>query len=101
MKYVNMIFNHHLTVNTIPSLRELRRYVTPDYAAQWRMLGTLLGLHTERLEIIEHDNFKKAMPCCNAMLSKWLEIDTTPTWKKLLTVIKSLAKSKSGADKGD
>ena len=31
----------------------------------------------------------KAEPCCNAMLEKWLQMDTTASWKKLFTVIES------------
>ena len=39
--------------------------------------------------------------CCNQMLKKWLEMDTTASWGKLFTVIESPAVSYSAPDKGD
>ena len=63
-----------------------------------------LGLTSERLNIIEHDHVFKAEPCCNAMLEKWLQIDTTASWRKLFTVIATLFTFKIGqlfiTDKG-
>ncbi|XP_065884799.1 mothers against decapentaplegic homolog 9-like isoform X2 [Dysidea avara] len=56
-------------------------------------MGTLLGISTEELRIIEHDNYHKAVPCCNAMLEKWLDVDTNATWEKLFRVIESHAVS--------
>ena len=66
------------------------------------MIGTLLGVASEKLDIIEHDNFYRAEPCCNDMLKKWLRVDPTASWGKLFTVIESPAVSSSEAvDKGD
>ena len=66
------------------------------------MIGTLLGLPREELKIIGHDNYHKAVPCCNAMLDKWLEVDPSASWEKLLQVIESPAVSSDQApDKGD
>ena len=87
-------------MNTTPSLRDLQHHFTPQYAAQWRVIGTQLGLPSGRLDIIEHDNCDKAIPCCNAMLRKWLQVDITASWGKLFTVIESPAVS-SAPDKGD
>ena len=50
-----------------------------------------MGLPIGTLDIIEHDNHYKARECCNAMLNKWLQVDTTASWKKLFTVIGSPA----------
>ena len=49
-----------------------------------------MGLSFGTLDIIEHDNRDKAILCCNAMLNKWLQVDTTASWEKLFTVIESL-----------
>ena len=62
-------------------------YITPQYATQWQVIGTLLGLSSAVLDIIEHDNRDKAIPCCNAMLRKWLQVDSTASWRKLFNVI--------------
>ena len=88
-------------VNTTPLLKDLYQHITPQYAADWEVIGTLLGLPTATLKIIEYDNREKARQCCNAMLSKWLEVDTTASWRKLFTVIESPAVSCSAPDKGD
>ena len=77
-------------MNTTPLLRDLYQHITPQYAAEWKIIGTLLDLPTGVLDIIEVDNIK-ATHCCNAMLKKWLEMDITASWGKLLTVIESPA----------
>ena len=91
----------HPIVNTTPLLKDLHHYITPQYAVQWRVIGTQLGLPTAKLNIIEHDKRDKAEACCNAMLEKWLQVDTTASWRKLFTVIESPAVSYSAPDKGD
>jgi len=87
-------------VNTTPSLKDLQQHFIPQYAAQWRVIGTRLGLPSERLDIIERDKFYQTEDCCNAMLTKWLQVNTTASWRKLFTVIESPAVS-SAPDKGD
>ena len=88
-------------MDTTPLLKDLYQHITPQYAADWKVIGTLLELPTPTLDIIEHDNHYKARQCCNAMLSKWLEVGTTASWKKLLTIIESPAVSCSAPNKGD
>ena len=89
-------------MNANPLLKDLQQYFTPQYAVQWRVIGTQLGLPSATLDIIEHDNHYKARECCNAMLNKWLQVDTTASWEKLFIVIESPAVSScSGPDKGD
>ncbi|XP_065897633.1 E3 ubiquitin-protein ligase TRIM71-like isoform X2 [Dysidea avara] len=82
----------------VPLLRDLQNHVTPQYAAYWRKIGVQLGLLSGALDIIEHDNHHKATPCCDAMLSKWLEVDHTATWSKLIDVIQSPAVSHSATE---
>ena len=88
-------------MNTTPLLKDLYQHITPQYAADWEAIGTLLGLPSATLDIIEHDNRDKAKQCCNAMLRKWLQVDTTASWGKLFTVIESPAVFCSAPDKGD
>jgi len=80
-----------LTVTSVPLLEELYEHVTPLYATEWRTIGALLGLRSEDIKIIEYDNISGAVPCCNAMWQKWLEVDVTATWEKLFTAIRSPA----------
>ena len=83
-----------------PLLRDLYQHITPQHATQWKVIGTLLDLPSETLNVIEHDHRDKAEHCCNAMLEKWLQVDIAASWEKLFTVIKSTAVS-SALDKGD
>jgi len=88
--------------NTRPLLKDLYEHFTPNYATHWKVIGTLLGLSTETLNIIEHDNFYKAVPCCNAMLEKWLDVYPSASWNNLLTTIQSPAVSSAQSlEKGD
>ena len=87
-------------VNTTPLLKELYQHITPQYAADWKVIGTLLGLPGATIDIIERDNHYKARECCNAMWIEWLKV-TAASWRKLFTVIESPAVSCSAPDKGD
>jgi len=82
-----------ITATRAPLLKDLYKHITPQYAVDWKVIGTLLGLPSGTLDIIEHDNHHKAAPCCNAMLKKWLEVDTSASWEKLFKVIESPAVS--------
>lgn len=77
------------TVNTIPLLKDLYQYVTPQHGADWKVIGTLLGVPSGELQAIEAGWPTNVKSCCNQMLEKWLEIDTTATWSKLFTAIES------------
>ena len=94
-------FSCTITVSTKPKLPNLYQHITPQYALKWKVIGTLLGVASEKLDIIEHDNCDKAEPCCNDMLKWWLRVDPTASWEKLFTVIESPAVSCSAPDKGD
>jgi len=63
------------------------------------VIGTLLGLPSGELNAIEAGYPTNVKWCCNQMLERWLEIDTTASWGKLLTVIESPAVS-IAPDKG-
>ena len=80
-----------------PKLKDVYEHVTPRCAAKWKVIGILLGMPSEALDIIEYDNRDKAESCCNAMLKKWLQVDTTASWEKLFTAIESPAVSSGEA----
>ena len=87
-------------MNNKPLLKDIYHHITPQYATQWKVIGMLLDLPSEALNIIEHDHRDKAEPCCNAMLEKWLQLNTTASWEKLFAVIESSAVS-SAHNQGD
>ena len=87
--YAHLIFS---TATSTPLLKDLYEYITPQYATDWKVIGTLLGLPMEEQKITERD-YNKVVSCCNAMLEKWLEVDPSASWNKLLNVIQSPAVS--------
>ena len=74
-----------------PQLKHLCEHITPQYAPEWKELATQLGMPNGEIRIIEADNPRDVKKCCNEMLNKWLEIDHSATWKKVLTAIESPA----------
>ena len=79
---------------------DLNQHFIQRYAADWKELGILLNLPSETLDGIELDYRNQVIPCCWAMLEKWLEMDTTASWSKLFTAIESLAVVTSAPVKG-
>ena len=96
-----MVLKSSPAVNTTPSPKDLQRYFTPQYAAHWRVIGTQLGLSTGALDIVKEDHHHESIPCCNAMLEQWLQMDITASWGKLFTAIESPAVSCGASNKGD
>ena len=90
-----------IIANSTPLLKDLYQHITPQYAADWKVIGTLLGLPSGRLQAIEAGWPTNVKWCCNQMLEKWLQVDRTASWSKLFTVIESLAVSCTAPDKGD
>ena len=88
-------------MNSTPLLKDLYQYVTPQYAADWEVIGTLLDLPSSELKAIEAGYPTNVKWCCNQMLKKWLETDTTASWRKLFDAVESRAVSCSAPDKGD
>ena len=88
-------------VNTTPLLKDLYQHITPQYAAEWEVIGTLLGVPCGELKAIEAGYPTNIKWCCNQMLKKWLEIDVAASWQKLFIIIESPAVSCSVPDEGD
>ena len=85
----------------MPLLKDLREHITPMYAVHWKLLGTLLRLPNDLLGMIE-SNLCEAIPCCNAMFTHWLELDTNASWEKVCSAITSPLMYKARAlHKGD
>ena len=83
-------------MDATPSLKDLIEHITPQYAADWKVIGTLLGLPSGELRAIEAGYPTNVKWCCNQMLEKWLEVDPTASWAKLFTVIESPTLMSSG-----
>ena len=88
-------------MNTTPLLKDLYEHITPQYAADWNVIGTKLDRPSGELKAIKAENPTDVRWCCNKMLENWLEMDTTASWEKLFSVIESRAVSYSAPDEGD
>ena len=88
-------------MSTTPLLKDLYQHITPQYAADWKLIGILLDLPSGELKAIDAGYPTNVKWCCNQMLEKWLDIDTTALWGKLLAVIESPAVSCSAPYKGN
>ena len=87
-------------MNSTPLLKDLYEHITPRYAADWKVIGTLLGVPNGELNAIEAGYPINVRWCCNQMLEKWVEIDSSASWRKLFAAIESPAVS-SSPDKGE
>ena len=83
--------------SSTPSLKDLYEHITPHYAADWKVIGTLLDLPSGELKTIEADHPNSVKRCCNEMLDKWLRIDAEASWGKLLEAVQSPAVSNDQA----
>ena len=82
---------YSLVVNSQPKLKDLYNLITPEYAAHWKVIGTLLSIRKGILVGIERNFPNNVSWCCNELLEKWLERDTNASWKKIIQVIDSPA----------
>ena len=99
LRYTYYQVSSTIVSTTTPLLKDLYQHITPQYAADWKVIGTLLGLPSGELKAIEAGYPTDVKWCCNQMLEKWLEVDTAASWRKLFTVIESPAVSYSASDK--
>jgi len=87
----SLLLHFYSVLDSPPKLKHLYNLVTPDYAAHWRIIGTLLDISKGRLDAIERTFPANATWCCNRMLETWLEIDIGVSWRTLIEVIDSPA----------
>ena len=81
-------------------LKHLYEHITPQFAADWKVIGTMLDIPSSELKAIAAGNPTNAKWCCNTMLEKWLEIDTAASWEKIFAAINSPAVSIKCESKG-
>ena len=79
-----------LDYNSQPNLKDLY-FITQEYSAYWKVIGTLLGFSKGILNGIKRKFPNNVDWCCNELLTKWLERDINASWKKIIEVIDSPA----------
>ena len=79
-------------------MRDLNRYVTKKYAADWKDIGIELGLESDVLKIIEKDN-RQLVDCFRETLHKWIKLfPTSATWKNLEIALTNVRRQECGLD---
>ena len=76
-------------------MKDLNRYVTNIYAADWESIGTELDLKYETLYIISKDRHDSTT-CFRRTLDKWLTSNTQCTWRTLEVAITNVNRSHLG-----
>jgi len=82
-------------------MRDLNRYVTKKYAADWKDIGLELGLQLDTLKIIKRNNPQQAEDCCEEVLDKWLKLTPNATWKTLEVALTNVSRLQLGLDPVD
>ena len=72
-----------------PKLKDLQKYVTPNYAALWEDIGINLDIELPQLEVIKRDNPGNTSGCCKDLWKKWLNANSDSTWEMLFAAIDS------------
>jgi len=95
-------YQYHVIVeDDTPTMRDLNRYVTKKYAADWKDTGIELGLELGVLDIIEKDNPQHSVTCFQKTLDKWLKLTPNATWRKLEVALTNVERQKLGLDPVD
>ena len=86
------------TEEATPTMKNLNRYVTKKYAADWRDIGIELDLELYTLGIISKDNRHECVPCFQSTLDKWLKSTPDATWRMLEVAITNVTREHLGLD---
>ena len=78
---IYLILENITPESSTPSLKDLFDNAL-SYVIHWKEIGALLGLPSSELKIIETDYMYKTLPCCLAMVQKWLAMDPNASWDK-------------------
>ena len=79
----------------MPSMKELNRYVVPQYAVFWRDIALELELDYEKVDDIEA-SFSRNEKCLLDVLKVWLDSNNDTTWEALELAVINVKRMKSG-----
>ena len=85
---------HYICADKEPSLPDAFACLLP-LAANWKTIGTLVGVKNHLLEIVAADG-GGAKNCLIGMLSEWLkQVHPEPTWAALYDAVKEVDERKA------
>ena len=97
--YLFYLYHKWYVEDDIPTMRDINRYVTREFAADWKNVGIELGLTTGMLKIIAKDHPQQAEDCFREVLDNWLQCNPTATWKMLEVALTNVKRQQlSGID---
>ena len=108
----------HCYVVATPTLKQLtllkwvnehgqtqRLRILEDVCTEWRNIGTLIGLTSGRLNIIEEDRRSKPEDCCREVFDDWLKQGDQgsypTTWDSMCTLLEDLNFIKTAKEIGE
>ena len=86
------------TEEATPTMKNLNRYVTKKYAADWRDIGIELDLPLHTLDIISKNNQHECVACFQSTLDNWLKSTPDATWRMLEVAITNVTRQHLGLD---
>jgi len=96
-------FRQSFTGDDKPDWRDLHSNVVSQYAVHWEAIGAELGLKHHHIANILEDHQNRIEKACSAMMRKWLDMGSSPTWGTLDDAIDKIMKEKKSTtlSKGD
>ena len=86
--------------NDKPTMRDLNRYVTKKYAADWKDIGLELNLKLGILKNIQKNN-QEVEDRFEDVLDKWLKSTPKATWRMLEVALTNVSRQQLGLDPVD
>ena len=79
----------------VPNMKTL--LISLKCAPDWYILGLYLGIERSDLSIIEADH-QRCEYRLQKMLEKWLDVCTNPTWRVVVTALRSIGKNQLASE---
>ena len=82
-------------------MRDLHRYVTKKYVADWKDIGLELNLPLDTLKAIRINHPHRVEDCCEDVLDRWLKSTPNATWRMLEVALTNVRRQQLGLDPVD
>ena len=82
-------------------MRDLNRYVTRKFAAEWKKVGIELGLKLDVLKIIEKNYPQQTEDCFQEVIDRWLRSTPDVTWRTLEVALTNVNRQQLDLDPVD
>ncbi|XP_065897322.1 protein NLRC3-like isoform X1 [Dysidea avara] len=73
--------------NSKPSLEDLEKYLTSNYAIHWRIIGWYMKVDDQQIAAIEKEHHGDPNKCCNAVLCRGFQAGEGISWEQVIQCI--------------